>query len=545
MRIRKIGLFSALAVFGLPLAGHADIKMLTAQGSSPPPRATLVESPADLSSYFPLATSTPFLVTNSGTPSVTVAPWVFQATSSSCGSTSANLLMQWENNSGATSGAASLLCNGSLQIGGSTYGPTGASVNGSLVAGEATAPSSASGSLVSSLSNSEGELILGGASSTCLLDYGVTTAGSLTTKCNLSVNGMTLGAITTAGEPQSEIVAINPSQVLLTNASTPASIGNAPPFVINSSASQCADSGTTTASIAQFLNGDSPAQSPVIIGCSTNPSDVFSPALAVRGLALFNGVLQSQGNIFATSSYVQAEAGSYGPSLNAGDLGSAESASTGRLCLGGTSSDDCIDYGVTSSGIETHSQPVVVPNFKNTGLASSTLSPLCGAAGTNESQCTLTPLFRTTGNTRAAPGTTANPYQQLGSTLSVETGTSNGPNGEWLLKITMPLNVGSAGLSGENVYGCIVSSSTFTLEDATKDGSNTCVTLPASGGIAGTVPFGQTPSSGSTPVDLSVVAEADVIVANNTTLAVKFEVAGSTATSATVYGYGTIQAAPY
>jgi hypothetical protein len=69
--------------------------------------------------------------------------------------------------------------------------------------------------------------------------------------------------------------------------------------------------------------------------------------------------------------------------------------------------------------------------------------------------------------------------------------------------------------------------------------------LPASGGIAGTVPFGQTPSSGSTPVDLSVVAEADVIVANNTTLAVKFEVAGSTATSATVYGYGTIQAAPY
>jgi hypothetical protein len=136
---------------------------------------------------------------------------------------------------------------------------------------------------------------------------------------------MTLGAITTAGEPQSEIVAINPSQVLLTNASTPASIGNAPPFVINSSASQCADSGTTTASIAQFLNGDSPAQSPVIIGCSTNPSDVFSPALAVRGLALFNGVLQSQGNIFATSSYVQAEAGSYGPGLNAGDLGSAGS----------------------------------------------------------------------------------------------------------------------------------------------------------------------------------------------------------------------------
>jgi hypothetical protein len=534
MRIRTIGLFSALGLLGLPLAGHADIKMLTGQGSSPLPRATLVESPADPPSYFPLATSTPFLVTNSGTPSGTVAPWAFQGTSSNCGSTNANLLMQWENNSGATPGVAYLLCNGSL------------SVNGSLVAGEATAPSSTSGSLVSSLTSSEGELVLGGASSACLLDYGVTTASLLTTNCNLSVNGFNLEAITLGGEPTSEIVAVNPSQVLLTNASTPLTIGNAPPFVINSSAPQCADSPATTASIAQFLNGDTPPQSPVIIGCSTNPSDLFSPALNVRGLALFNGVLQSGGNIIATSSYIQAEAGSFGPSLNAGDLGSAESSSTGRLCLGGTSSDDCIDYGVTSSGSETHSQPVVVPNLRNTGLASSTVSPLCGASGTNESQCTLTSYFATTGNANAATGTTANTYQQLGGTQTITTGTSNGPNGKWLVKITMPLNVGSTGLSGENVYGCIDSLSTFTVEDATKDGSNTCVVLPVSGGgIAGTVPFGQASSSGSSPVGLSVAAEADLIVANGTTLAVKFEVAGSTATSATVYGYGTLQAAPF
>lgn len=182
MRIRAIGLFSAVAVLSLPLAGNADIKMLTARGSSPLPRATLVESPADPPSYFPLATSTPFSVTNSGTPSGTVAPWAFQATSSSCGSTDTNLLMQWENNSIVpTPGVAYLLCNGSLRIAASTYGPTGATVNGSLVAGEATAPSSTSGSLVSSLNNSEGELLLGGASSACLLDYGVTTVGSLTT----------------------------------------------------------------------------------------------------------------------------------------------------------------------------------------------------------------------------------------------------------------------------------------------------------------------------------------------------------------------------
>ena len=115
MRIRPIVLFSAIAVLGLPLAGHAGIKTLSAQGSSPLPRTTLVESPADPPTYFPLATSTPFLVTNSGTPSGTVAPWAFQATSSSCGSNT-NLLMQWENNSGTTPGAAYLTCIGGFSV---------------------------------------------------------------------------------------------------------------------------------------------------------------------------------------------------------------------------------------------------------------------------------------------------------------------------------------------------------------------------------------------------------------------------------------------
>ena len=109
----------------------------------------------------------------------------------------------------------------------------------------------------------------------------------------------------------------------------------------------------------------------------------------------------------------------------------------------------------------------------------------------------------------------------------------------------MPLNVGSTGLSSENVYGCIVSTSTFTVENATKDGSNTCVVSAGTGAFAGTVPFGKTALLGSSPVGLSAAAEADVIVANSTTLSVKFYVAGSTATSATVYGYGNIQAVPY
>jgi hypothetical protein len=77
----------------------------------------------------------------------------------------------------------------------------------------------------------------------------------------------------------------------------------------------------------------------------------------------------------------------------------------------------------------------------------------------------------------------------------------------------MPLNVGSTGLGGENVYGCIFSTSTFTIRDATKNGSVTCVLSPATS-FAGTMPFGEVSSSGSSPVGLSTAAEADLIVAN-------------------------------
>ena len=85
-------------------------------GSTSPAGPAISMDPEDPPTYFPLATSTPFLVTNSGTPSGTVAPWAFEATSTSCASTDSNILMQWENNSGATPGAAYLLCNGNFNI---------------------------------------------------------------------------------------------------------------------------------------------------------------------------------------------------------------------------------------------------------------------------------------------------------------------------------------------------------------------------------------------------------------------------------------------
>jgi hypothetical protein len=418
-------------------------------------------TPADSPSYFPLATSTPFLVTNSGTPSDTVAPWGFQATSSSCGSTNTNVLMQWENNSGATPGAAYLLCNGSLALAGS-----------------------------------------------------------------LALDGGTPPPDGMAGGAGSQPFDFN------SNATSSASTA----FAFNNPV--CSVSNTD---VMQFLNNGSLR---AYVGCDGSYSVQVSGTLALQ-IGGPDGIVNFNGPIIATSD------GNGVPSTQtAGDFYSISGLAGGGIYFGLTGAGGAHQCGLLwtyptltlcSSGAS-----VSVPSLENTGLASSNSLPLCGASGTAESQCTLTPSFATTGSTSVATGTTANSYQQLGGTQSITTGTSNGPNGEWLVKITMPVNVGSAGLSGENVYGCIVSLSTFTIEDATKDGSNTCVVLPVSGGgVAGTVPFGQTSSSGSSPVGLSVAAEADVIVANSTTLAVKFEVAGSTATSATVYGYGNVQAVPY
>lgn len=476
-----------------------------------------LQSAADPPTYFPLATSTPFLVTNSGTPSGTVAPWAFQATSSSCGSNT-NLLMQWENNSGATPGAAYLTCIG------------GFSVSDGLGVDGGTPP-----------------------------PYGLA-GGTGAQPFNFNSNS---GSTATTGfafnNPECEVGSNADVMLFLKNGTVASWIGCDGSYNSGTGFAGAGPGETIGGSFGVAVNGSSIVAS----ASSALPSTPITGALysvtgPQGGLVGFGlmGVGQHScqlvwsypnlgaGCNFTSSNSIVAGNGT-APSVSSGDLAASENASSGALYLGGSTTNDEIDFGVTTSGVETHSQPVVVPNFKNTGLASSTVSPLCGASGTNEAQCTLTPLFASTGNANAATGTTANTYQQLGSTQSITTGTSNGPNGEWLVKITMPLNVGSTGLSSENVYGCIVSSSTFTVEDATKDGSNTCVESPGTGSFAGTVPFGQTSSSGSSPVGLSVVGEADVIVANSTTLTVRFYVAGSTTTSATVYGYGTIQAAPY
>jgi hypothetical protein len=272
------------------------------------------------------------------------------------------------------------------------------------------------------------------------------------------------------------------------------------------------------------------------LGCSLVIGN--SGNLTVTGESTVDGAISSE-------SFIQAGPPTDGlETLAAGDINSADSTSTGRLYLGGTTSDCALDYGITTAGKASFSCAVNLPDgistdgITNTALASSTAKPLCGSNSSAEAQCTLTPLFNSSGNVSKATSTTANSYVTLGS-ASVTTGVSGGPNGEWLLDIKMPLNVGGA--SSEYAYGCITSSSTGTVEDSTTAFSQTCITS-VTGSIAGNVEFGD--STGS-DVGLQSFVEAHVLVANSTTYAVTGLVSASTTTPLTVYGNVNITATPY
>lgn len=138
--------------------GQSNLTSGTAHRSSSLRDPSAVDPPT----FFPLATSTPFLVTNSGTPSGTVAPWAFQATSSSCGPSNTNLIMQWENNtvSPGTAGAAYLSCNGNFTIVGA-YSGTGSGLTGIPYSALPYAPFPIATSTPLLITNSESPAITG------------------------------------------------------------------------------------------------------------------------------------------------------------------------------------------------------------------------------------------------------------------------------------------------------------------------------------------------------------------------------------------------
>ncbi len=83
---------------------------------------------------------------------------------------------------------------------------------GAVVAGSATAPSFTSGDLEASRSTTTGQLVLGGTSSSCAMDYGITTASTMTVQCNFRGTGTAsfVGSITsTTGGISSTIGIVN------------------------------------------------------------------------------------------------------------------------------------------------------------------------------------------------------------------------------------------------------------------------------------------------------------------------------------------------
>jgi hypothetical protein len=142
--------------------GQAEPALLGAEASTNSTLPIISAHPADPPSYFPLATSTPFLVTNSGTPSGTGAPWAFEATSSSCGSSDSNLLMKWANNtfSPTTPGTAYLSCNGNLNITGA-YTGSGSGLTGILYSALPYAPVPIATSTPLLITNSESPIVTG------------------------------------------------------------------------------------------------------------------------------------------------------------------------------------------------------------------------------------------------------------------------------------------------------------------------------------------------------------------------------------------------
>jgi hypothetical protein len=347
---------------------------------------------------------------------------------------------------------------------------------------------------------------------------------------NTATFGSSLQASTIAGSPnQAVISAISPSQILITNPSTPFSIGSGIPIVFNSSAPQCADSSSTQATIAEFLNGDTPPESPLVIGCSTNASDTLTPAIQMEGQVVLNGLL-ILGNVgFQNRTLVSS---SVLPKC-------ASNAAVEAQC--GAASIPNADL-VTTPYVS--GSAASLSSITDTGLGSATVGPLCGASATAQSQCTpaqqTTTKYSSGGTTvlSVATGTTQNAYQTLGS-VSVTTGTSNGSVGAWYGMVISDISI-VAPLISENVYGCIISSSTFTTESQTTNAGATVCQGSPSGAIAGAPVFGLSSTAYSAATNYEAPLNSHIMwsgqVANATTFAATCKVAGSSTSSITVFG---------
>lgn len=98
------------------------------------------------------------------------------------------------------------------------------------------------------------------------------------------------------------------------------------------------------------------------------------------------------------------------------------------------------------------------------------------------------PLFATTGNSSGSPSpgwsifpcgpVSTNCGVSGGGGLTLQTGTSLGPNNLWLITVTMYMSTGVAS-AGNSLSMCARSNSPITVLDATTAGVNTCTSVPS------------------------------------------------------------------
>ena len=129
---------------------------------------------------------------------------------------------------------------------------------------------------------------------------------------------------------------------------------------------------------------------------------------------------------------------------------------------------------------------------------------------------------------------TNNYVSMTNSPASLTVGQSTGTNGNWFVTVTQYLTI-TNGLASEYVYGCIVSSTSFTIVDAS-DGGQGCVTSHTNT-VTGMRPFGEQSASTLSQYGLTGVAIAHVTVPSNGTYTFDCKVAASTSSAVSTYGY--------
>lgn len=322
-------------------------------------------------------------------------------------------------------------------------------MHGAITAGSATAPAPTTGDLQASRSTTTGALLLGGTSSSCVVDYGVTTAATLTIPCAVTITGTFTGSGLFAGPVVAgKATAPSPTSGDL-EASRSTTTGQ---LVLGGTSSSCAeDYGVTTAATMTIhcpLNGtgaivagsataaavsagdleasrSTTAGSLTLGGSSSSCTESFAASVLTENCA----VTISGGNLLVTGGYVRA-GGSVPAGISSGDLAASRSTTAGAIELGGASSACTEDYNVTTA---------------------STMTVNCAltATGIVHSNAALTSGGYVSATSNVIAGNSNVPAIHGGSTFGVGTDGTDTPRGLEMACVTSP---GACGFGTNSLY---------------------------------------------------------------------------------------------